>query len=275
MHISKSLVQDALNRAGLYHRAKGSLAYDLYGFMFDRSILDGRRAEMTFYRELLRDFPANGLIFDVGANHGWKTDTFLRLGARVVAVEPDEGNQDVLKQKFLSYRVFKKPVTVVGKALGETNATETMWIDAPGSAKNTLSRKWVETLRVDATRFGETLDFREQKSVSITTLDDLIAAHGRPFFVKIDVEGYEPCVLRGLTQSVPYLSFEVNLPEFRPEGLECVEILKRLHREGTFNYAVDLHDGLVLEEWLDADAFSTLLAGCCEPSVEVFWSTTR
>ena len=275
MQTSKTLVQNALNRAHLYHRVRASRMYDLYWTIFDKTIIDNRRAEIAFYRNVLKGFQPNSLVFDVGANHGWKSDTFLRLGARVVAVEPDEVNQDVLRQKFLSYRLFKKPLTVVGKALGESNATETMWVDEPGSAKNTLSKKWVDTLREDASRFGETLGFREQKTVAITTLDDLIAAHGVPFFIKIDVEGYEPCVLRGLHQRVPYVSFEVNLPEFRPEGLECIELLRKLAADGRFNYAVDCRDGLALREWVDAATFSRLFSACSEKSIEVFWKSSR
>jgi len=44
--------------------------------------------------------------------------------------------------------------------------------------------------------------------VEVATLDDLIAKHGEPAFVKIDVEGYEEHVLAGLTTRIPALSFE-------------------------------------------------------------------
>ena len=273
MPTGKSQVQSVLNRAGLYHRVKTSSAYDWYWRIVDRSILDDRDAEVTFYKSVLAGFPSNGLVFDVGANHGAKTDTFLRIGARVIAIEPDELNQDILRQKFLTYRLFKKPVTVVGKALSEKDATQIMWIDEPGSAKNTLSQKWVETLRVDASRFGEALGFSGQKAVTTTTLDQLIAAHGVPYYVKIDVEGHEPSVIRGLHRPVPFLSFEVNLPEFQPEGLECIELLGRLSADGRFNFAADCRKGLSLERWAGAEAFAKVLAACEEKSVEVFWKT--
>ena len=100
-----------------------------------------------------------------------------------------------------------------------------------------------------------------------------MATHGTPFFVKIDVEGYERTVLQGLRRPVPYLSFEVNLPEFRPEGLECVELLRRLAPGGTFSYTVDCGEMLAERRWLDAPAFCHVLEECSASSVEVFWRT--
>jgi len=239
--------------------------------MADRRIIDERSREVEFFKKLLPGFRKGDIIFDIGANQGHKTDIFLRLGARVVAVEPDEFNQEVLRQKFLKYRIFRRPVVVVAKAVSDRTAAETMWVNAPGSAKNTLSAKWVETLKVDQERFGSRLDFPEQKKVETVTLDDLIASHGIPSYVKIDVEGYEPSVLRGLHRRISYVSFEINLPEFKPEGKECVELLRRLDADGKFNYAADCQQGLALDDWLEEREFLRVLNACEEKSIEVFW----
>lgn len=274
----KQQVQSGLRRAGIYQRVKTSFAYDLYCEFANKQNIEDRRKEIDFYRSLLKGLRRNDLIFDIGANAGDKTDLFLRLGARVVAVEPDEFNQQVLRERFLRYRFAPKPVVIVGKAVGESIGAETMWIDGPGSALNTLSRKWADALHENKTRIENAIDigeFRQKKIVEMTTLQQLIGTHGQPFFVKIDVEGYENLALRGLRCPVPYLSFEVNLPEFRQEGIQCIEMLRGLSTDGQFNYAFDSKCGLVLSQWQGAKEFSEIYLRCNDKCIEVFWRTAH
>ena len=267
----KGMVQSWLKRMGIYHRVRASSAYDLYWSFADKSLLNDRRLEVDFYRHILAGFKSGNTIFDIGANLGHKTDVFLRLGAKVVAVDPDPENASVLQQSFLKFRLFPKPVTIVGKAVSDRSAKATLYLDEPGSAKNTLSTKWVDTLRQDSDRFGHTMTFGETREVSTTTLEDLISTYGLPFYIKIDVEGHEPEVLSGLKRPIHWISFEVNLPEFRNEGLRCIKILQAIAPEGGFNYVVDCKAGPVLREWLDAEQFSRVFESCTEKSVEVFW----
>lgn len=244
--------------------------------MTDRRWIDVRCREVDFYRQILNGLRPGDLIFDVGANDGSKTAVFLRLGARVVAIEPDDVNQEVIRNKYLRYRLAPKPVIVVGKAVSDATTTETMWIDGPGSAVNTLSKKWADILKGDKTSFkggNAGLDFAETKVIQTTTLEELVQTHGVPFFIKIDVEGHEAHVLRGMKRPVPFLSFEINLPEFRPEGLECVKRLEGLAADGRFNYATDCQLGMALDKWLDAPDFARILDQCTEKTIEVFWKT--
>jgi FkbM family methyltransferase len=274
MQYLKRQAQTILRRAGLYHRLKTSTIHDLYRRVADKSWIQVRDRHLDFYHRLLPELREGDLIFDVGANEGSKTDLFLRMGARIVAIEPDETNQRILEERFVKYRLTRKPVVIVGKAVSDEKATESMWIDGPGSAVNTLSQKWAATLSGNKARhtydhFG--LDFAQHRTVETTTLEELIAVHGHPLFIKIDVEGYELNVIRGLRHPVPYLSFEVNLPEFRPEGLQCVALLEALAVNGKFNYSVDCERGLALERWLDSKEFLEVLEQCTDNTIEIFW----
>ena len=235
MKSPKLHIQWMLQRAGLYHRLRTSSIHDLYWRMAGKQWILAREKQLEFYRRLLTELRPGDLIFDIGANEGFKTDLFLRLGARVVAVDPDETNQSILRERFARFRFVRRPLVIVGKAVSDNSTRETMWIDGPGSAVNTLSQKWATALNANKARHAHGhagLNFAQQKTVETTTLERLMSEHGVPIFIKIDVEGYELNVIRGLRRPVPYLSFEVNLPEFRSEGLQCVEILGGLAADG-------------------------------------------
>lgn len=264
-----------LRRAGIYHRLKASPLYDVYWGMADRRILDERNREVAFYRSLLADAPRPWRIYDIGANHGYKTDIFLRLGAHVVAVDPDPVNGAILSEKFHRFRLKNKPVEIVEKAVSREAGRVTLWIDEPGSAKNTLSTKWVGALREDSKRFGHTLAFSAAREVDATTISDLVQTFGAPTFIKIDVEGHELDVIRGMSSPAPYLSFEVNLPEFLDEGLQCIAALLELDPSAAFNYSPDLKRGLALDRWLPGPDFIEVVRTCDAKSIEVFSRTLQ
>jgi FkbM family methyltransferase len=267
----KTRIQLLLGRLGVYHRLKYSYLYDLYWVFADRKLLENRRKEIEFYQRTLTEFKKGDVIFDIGANFGQKTDIFLRLGAKVVAVEPDALNQKVLRQSFVDYRLLKKPVVIVGKAVSNEIGSQIMWIDEPGSAKNTLNLKWVEVLRTDASRFGKRLGFEQAREVETTTLEELVKFYGLPFYVKIDVEGCEESVLSGLKSAVRFVSFEVNLPQFKPEALKCIDHLERIAGGGYFNYTPDCLCGLALQSWIPKHKFVEILNCCEESCIEIFW----
>ena len=62
-------------------------------------------------------------------------------------------------------------------------------------------------------------EWADHAVVPVTTLDALIDRYGLPAFCKIDVEGFEEAVVRGLSRPIPSVSFEFT-PETstRPSG---------------------------------------------------------
>src|ERR1700689_1393975 len=154
-----------------------------------------------FYKQFVNP---GDLVFDIGANVGSHSRAFLNLGARVVAVEPDP--------RCISELQSIPRLSVVHAAAGEDGVFGQLKF-GHSSVASTLSGKWIESAtRVD--RFGG-FEWTGTLPVIQYSLDHLIQLYGVPQFIKIDVEGYEVEVLRGLSQPVRAVSFE-----FTPECLE-------------------------------------------------------
>lgn len=181
--------------------------------------IPGRGARLqAFYRPLV---PPGGLAFDIGAHVGNRTLAWRRLGARVVAVEPQPDCLRVL------HRLFARDaaVTVLPVALGQAEGEAQLLVSARTPTVTTLSADWAQ--RVGATPAFRGVHWTGGVRVPVTTLDALIARHGRPHFVKIDVEGFELAVLSGLSQPLPALSFEY-LAALPDAALACIDRLEML-----------------------------------------------
>ncbi|HUM72369.1 MAG TPA: FkbM family methyltransferase, partial [Chloroflexota bacterium] len=105
-------------------------------------------------------------------------------------------------------------------------------------------------------------------NVPVTTLDALMAQYGRPAFCKIDVEGYELEVLRGLSQPIPGLSFEY-IPAAMEIATACVARLAELGPY-EFNYAPGESHRLQSAHWLSAAEMLSILAQIKEGSGDVY-----
>lgn len=206
-----------------------------------------------FYRRFL---PDGGLAFDVGAHAGNRVAAFRRLGARVVALEPQPDFVRLLQRRFGS----DAQVTVLPVALGRAAGEAQLMTSVRTPTVSTLSTDFIE-------RAGQAASFRGVRwspgpRVPVQTLDGLIAQHGRPDFVKIDVEGFELDVLLGLSEPLPALSFEF-LPAVRDVALACIDRVEVLAAPQalTYRYAVSLGESqrLLQPQGLSADAMRAWL----------------
>ena len=170
---------------------------------------------VSFYAQFLQK---GDIVFDVGANVGEFTINFLRLKTQVVSVEPQIACLKELHKRFGK----NKRVTIVGKALGREEGSGTISISANETGIATLSEKWKRE-----GRFSKNHEWTIDQKVQLTTLDYLIKLYGLPKFCKIDVEGFELEVLKGLSHKIPIICFEFT-KEFIDDALTCMKHLESL-----------------------------------------------
>lgn len=206
-------------------------AYDIA----QKKLLDDR---LLFYKMFVGE---GDLCFDIGANYGNRTSIFLQLGANVVALEPQKKCFEFLLKKF------NDKVIVLQKGAGAEEGHLEFFINEANSQISTFSSEWISELK--KTRFSGN-EWGIKEIVEVTTLDILIAEFGKPKFIKIDVEGFEPEVIKGLSKQFNYLSFEYAVPEKLDNLLQCLQLLQSKYKNLAANYAKGEEPALQLDNWI-------------------------
>lgn len=199
--------------------------------------IEDHKNRKIFYGSFVKQ---NDLCFDVGANVGNRIIPLLELGAKVIAVEP----QDYCV-KYLNHK-FGDKITIVNKGLGETESIKDFYISNL-SVLSSFSEDWINSVK--NSRF-KAYSWNKVVKMEMTTLDNLISKYGKPTFIKIDVEGYETEVLKGLTQPVKMISFEYTVPEQTIKAIQCLELINKFNKQIECNYSVGESMIYNLSSWL-------------------------
>lgn len=179
---------------------------------------------IALYRPFI---PAGGLAFDIGAHLGDRTRAFRKLGARVIALEP----QPRLMRWLRRFNRNDDGITLLEQAVGARPGRIRLALSESHPAVASASEAWRHQVRDGHPGFAR-VTWDHGIEVGVTTLDALIERHGRPDFCKIDVEGHEAEVLAGLSVPLPALSVE-----FVGGALERTQAcLDRLAELGRYRY---------------------------------------
>lgn len=207
---------------------------------------------LRFYQQFIAPTGAGNppLVFDVGANLGNRTKIFLRLGAKVIAFEPQQKCAEYLRTVLKGVPRFE----LVTKALGDKPGQAEMMV-SNAHVLSTLSREWTEATK-ESGRFSR-YEWNGRQQVEIITLDSVIARYGIPVFVKVDVEGFEYQVLSGLSQPLPYISIEFTAERI-VDTYRCIDHLEAL---GNASFRISLEESMEFchPEWLSAQDARELL----------------
>jgi FkbM family methyltransferase len=224
------------------------------GILRSLRIYYGDRSRAAAMDRLHGGFVRRGdLVFDIGAHVGDRVASFRRLGARIVAVEPQPAMAKVLRLLYGRHAAIAIEAVAVGRGIGSTS----MMINADNPTVSTVSARFVSAAR--HAPGWETQRWTRSVEVPMTTLDALIGKHGAPSFIKIDVEGFEAEALKGLSRAVKALSFEFTTIQ-RDVALACVERCIALGYT-RFNAALGESQTFVHGDWVDGERIVRWLTG--------------
>jgi FkbM family methyltransferase len=225
----------------------------LRGVVRSLRIYYGDRARRDAMDRLYRAFVRPGdLVFDVGAHVGDRVGAFRRLGARVIAVEP----QPALVRALKLIHGRDRAVVVEPLAVGADEGAIELQLNLDNPTVSSASDAFIKA--ADGAPGWQGQAWTDRVRVPMTTLDRLIARHGQPSFIKLDVEGFEHEALAGLSQPVPALSFEFTTIQ-RGLALTCIERCAALGY-AHYNAALGESQMLVHPQWCNAQAIARWLA---------------
>lgn len=226
---SKLHIIHFLASVGLYRQVRAlSIFLNKYHFLrYKKSV--------RFFSKYIKK---GDLCFDIGGCFGDITQIFLDLQATVVCVEPQQICLDILDKKFSK----NKSVHIIPKAVSNKKASAVLFTSSIEPAIATLSSQWK-----NQSRFSKNFKLSKKQKTETTTLDDLIKEYGIPKFCKIDVEGFEKNVMLGLTQKIPFISFEFT-QELLTEALDNMNYLSKLG-SARFNCMLGGSTNLLFKNW--------------------------
>lgn len=171
----------------------GNRSVEIEGISEEDPYFAGMRdgSEDVFFNFCRQNLPSDGIALDIGANIGLTAACLSQClpDGKILAFEPARTVYPILRRN-IERNQFRN-VTTFDSALGE----------AVGTARFS-----------DNSAFGH-FD-KAGHEVSVSTIDAVTRDLPRLDFIKIDVEGFEPSVLRGATETIrrfaPIIYMEFN-----------------------------------------------------------------
>lgn len=183
--------------------------------------------EVDLVHDVFRRLKHRGVMIDVGAHHGYEASKFLQLGWTVIAFEPDRRNRATLL-----HRLGSNPRLVIDpRVLSDQPDTDLDFyasdVSTGISGLHAFHPSHTKIDTVDATSVALVMEERGLAKVD---------------FLKIDTEGHDLFVLKGVDWSSPpdVITCEFEDRKTKPLGYSVIEI---------HAYLVDRGYEVTISEW--------------------------
>lgn len=152
------------------------------------------------------------LLFDIGANRGDATLAGLQKGYDVIAVEPAPRVFGELIKNF----IYNPRVTPLRYAVSDQDYESVEFYECVEDGLSTTNKDWL-------TKEGMPYAGKQYRTVKATTItiDTLADKFGAPDLIKIDVEGAEWAVLKGMKRKYNKLALEWTFETLDEHDKQC------------------------------------------------------
>ncbi|MDR7075902.1 FkbM family methyltransferase [Neobacillus niacini] len=162
----------------------------------------------NFWMKAVKDYSPD-LVIDVGVNYG--ECIFSTNYSNHTHIYGIEANQDLLKYIHLSKEVHpnKEQMKIFNVFAADKEEEKTFYVD----------KHWSGT---SSAAYRPAHDMIEQITVNSVTIDSIVAEDvtNKNILFKVDVEGYEAFVLRGMTELIQKSASALGYIEFNSEYME-------------------------------------------------------
>lgn len=219
---------------------------EIFGWYLSKLIYEWNpfkaKRKRNFYKQLIK---RDDLCFDVGAHLGDRVSSWLGIGASVVAFEPQPKFSKYLSKKFENNPDFHLENIGLSGSVGNMNFNVCNRYPTLSSLQG---KEWESQLNENSSL---NIKFDATHEIEVSTLDEMIGKYGIPQFIKIDVEGHEKEVLKGLSQKVDCLSFEFL--SFNKEELKvCLDMCESLGYS-KFNWSYQEEFNFRVKDWTSSE----------------------
>lgn len=231
-----------INHAGILNNKWGQSIFVASYFAYKKYFEDPNAKLIKNYPELV----TGGHILDIGANIGYTAYIFSQVvhaPYKVFAFEPEEKNLFLFK-KVVKQRSLLEKVVIVPAAVGDKDGEIEIWQNAGHHADH----------RVLTEQFKKQLTGAIQvQKTPLITIDNFLhenAALTAVKFIKIDVQGYELAVCKGMEKTLAANPDCVIALEYCPSimtelGYHAHELLQFLQNKNFFFYKLNKQGHLI------------------------------
>ncbi len=218
----------------------GQRAFSASYFLYKRYLEDPYHDLVERHPELFR----GGHILDIGANVGYTATVFSRVVGpeyKVFAFEPEQFNYEMLERSARARKTIKR-IVPIKSAVGDRDGTIELWENEHHHGDH----------RILTDQFRQIAPSSGAVETPIMRVDTFVAKQSVEFpvrFIKVDVQGYELPVCKGMERTLTVnprgiLALEYMPGAMRELGFQPEELINWLQQRNYKVYTIEKHGRL-------------------------------